>query len=415
MVGRAGLEREAMKQVTADGVDREQAVYYHHEVMTMMLLCDRFGAAAGQPLSKAFAARLERMAEYLCALMDCGGHVPMIGDADDAHLLPLAYPAPPTPYAGLLASSALRFRRADFKGKAGNLDAATKVLWGPTAIAEWQALGSPPSDRPRLSFPHGGYYLLGRNYGTFEEVRAVVDCGPLGYLSIAAHGHADALAFTLSAAGNEVLIDPGTYAYHTNARWRDYFRGTSAHNTVRVDGADQSVPGGNFMWLRHAEARCESFDSDEHADRFSGSHDGYRRLVDPVTHWRQIVFDKVAQRVTVTDMLRCAKSHQVEVFWHFAEDFRVRVSGGHVHADNGRVAVHMAVDGAALQPAVIRAQEDPPLGWVSRRFDEKQPCPTVRWSGTVGARQPWTTVIQLEVRTLAAAAAHQVQEIAGAP
>ena len=70
-----------------------------------------------------------------------------------------------------------------------------------------------------------------------REIRVVADAGPLGYRSIAAHGHADALSFSLSAAGLEFLIDPGTYAYHTQERWRNYFRGTSAHNTVRLDGA----------------------------------------------------------------------------------------------------------------------------------------------------------------------------------
>ena len=60
--------------------------------------------------------------------------------------------------------------------------------------------------------------------------------GPLGFTSIAAHGHADALAMVLSIGGDELFIDPGTYAYHTEQKWRDYFKGTSAHNTVRIDG-----------------------------------------------------------------------------------------------------------------------------------------------------------------------------------
>src|SRR5207245_173758 len=101
---------------------------------------------------------------------------------------------------------------------------------------------------PRLAFPAGGYYVLGSDLDQPAEVRVIADCGPLGYLSIAAHGHADALSFTLSIAGDEVLIDPGTYAYHTHSGWRAHFRGTAAHNTVRIDGVDQSVPAGNFLW-----------------------------------------------------------------------------------------------------------------------------------------------------------------------
>ena len=73
--------------------------------------------------------------------------------------------------------------------------------------------------------PEGGYYILGRDFETESEIRLIVDAGPLGYRAIAAHGHADALAFTLSVGGMEFLIDPGTYAYHTQGPWRQYFRG----------------------------------------------------------------------------------------------------------------------------------------------------------------------------------------------
>ena len=120
----------------------------------------------------------------------------------------------------------------------------------------------------------------------------MADAGPLGYRSIAAHGHADALSFTLSVGGEEFLIDPGTYAYHTQERWRRYFRGTAAHNTVRIDGLDQSVPGGNFMWLRHARSACSLWLSSTEQDSFEGWHDGYMRLEDPVKHRRLIELDK---------------------------------------------------------------------------------------------------------------------------
>ena len=74
------------------------------------------------------------------------------------------------------------------------------------------------------SFPQGGYWVMVYAGNTLDEVRVVADAGP-GYLSLAAHGHADALALVLSLGGRPVLIDPGTYAYHTQRRWRDYFAG----------------------------------------------------------------------------------------------------------------------------------------------------------------------------------------------
>jgi hypothetical protein len=42
------------------------------------------------------------------------------------------------------------------------------------------------------------------------------DAAPLGFLSIAAHGHADALSFILHVDGSPILVDPGMFTYHTH-------------------------------------------------------------------------------------------------------------------------------------------------------------------------------------------------------
>ena len=123
--------------------------------------------------------------------------------------------------------------------------------------------------------------MLGDRVGRPDEVLLVADAAPLGFLSIAAHGHADALSFVLSLGGVPVLVDPGTYCYHSDPTWREYFRGTAAHNTVRVDGLNQSEAVGPFMWSRKALSTLETFDVAGHPQRFVASHDGYRRLEDP--------------------------------------------------------------------------------------------------------------------------------------
>lgn len=62
------------------------------------------------------------------------------------------------------------------------------------------------SCRSGRSFTRAGYYILGEQFETPEEVRIAADAGALGYLSIAAHGHADALAFTLTLGGRPFLV-----------------------------------------------------------------------------------------------------------------------------------------------------------------------------------------------------------------
>ena len=185
----------------------------------------------------------------------------------------------------------------------------------------------------RRSFPHAGYYILGDGLETPEEVRIVADAGPLGYLSIAAHGHADALAFTLTVGGTPFLVDSGTFAYHTERAWRHYFRGTSAHNTVMVDGEDQSVFAGPFLWLQHAEATVEQFACSPGLQVLVARHEGYRRLRDPLVHrrtWRYDTVQRDARGLRRASLLRGRM--QREIFWHFAPQCQVSCENGRVVA-----------------------------------------------------------------------------------
>lgn len=379
----AELEAEALKQNGPDGVNREQAIYYQHSVADEMLLCVLAGRASGQPRSPAFLARLEKMLEFIAGLMNVAGELPMIGDADDALLAHWGRHPGWNPYRSLLASGAVLFGRADFKAKAGGFDDKSRWLLGAEGQQRYAALPPAAAADGPLAFAEGGYYVMGQALGTPQELQLVADAGPLGYLGIAAHGHADALALTLSVAGTAVLIDPGTYAYHTQKKWRDYFRGTSAHNTVRVDGQDQSESGGNFLWLRKAAARCDAWQIEGARQRWSASHDGYRRLADPVLHRRTIELPGAPGVIIVDDVLECAGSHAIEWFWHLAPECAAVVAEGAVRVRGPGFTLEIAMPGAAIVPQVVCGDEALPLGWIARRFDEKQAAPTIVWRETI--------------------------------
>ena len=262
------------------------------------------------------------MIDFLASMTSVAGALPMIGDADDGYVVKLAAEPGFSPHISQIVTGAVLFGREDLASKAGALDGKTATLLGVEAVrrlAQLRIRGR-HGFRPRLQFPESGYYLLGTAFETPDEVRLLVDSGPLGYLSIAAHGHADALSFVLSIGDREILVDPGTYAYHTEPSWRRYFRSTLAHNTVGIDGEDQSVQAGNFMWTHHAQARCIEFEAGTERQRFVGEHYGYQRLADPVAHRREIVHDARRQLIEVTDMLRCDGEHRARRSWHFAED-----------------------------------------------------------------------------------------------
>jgi hypothetical protein len=224
---------------------------------------------------------------------------------------------------------------------------------------------------------------MGTAFETPDEVRLLVDAGPLGYLSLAAHGHADALAFTLSIGDREILVDPGTYAYHTDPAWRRYFRSTPAHNTVTIDEQDQSVQAGNFMWTDHARARCIEFDTDPASQRFVGEHYGYERLEDPLVHRRVIDFDGTRQLIDVADLLRCAGEHRARRSWHFAEDCQVERHGSGVRVGAGRTQLVLEPLEDVERVEIHRAGTPNQGGWISRTFGAKQPTTTVVWHSRV--------------------------------
>jgi len=390
------LEREVRLQNAADGVNLEQAVAYQHFVLDLLILPLLAGRASRQWFSVAYESRIEAMLEYLASIMDSDGNVPMFGDSDDAVVVNFAQASALSPYRSLLGMGAILFQRDDFRAKAGALDDKARWLLGGDADAlfEKQSGARARLLPARQAFCKGGYYILGCDFETEGEIRLIVDAGPLGYRSIAAHGHADALALTLSLGGKEFLIDPGTYAYHTQRPWRAYFRGTSAHNTVAVDGRDQSESGGAFMWLQKARAGCNVWSTTAQQDLFEGWHDGYMRLPSPVMHRRRIVLDKLTRQILIEDTLHMTGEHDIALFFHFSERCQVdSVANGYRIKQGSKALVLKLPQRCSATSHVYVGSSSPICGWVSRRFDHKQPAPTVAWK----ARLAGEVVLRTEI------------------
>jgi hypothetical protein len=397
-VGKSILEREAEAQVAPDGVDREQSIAAQQFVLEALLACKLAGSAAGQRFSAAFDARIEAMLDVVASLMDHGGHLPMLGDADDSPLLRFSRDV--HPFKSLLATGAILYERGDFKLKAGALDEHTRWLV-PRAEERYGRISVEKTFLPpRQQFAHGGVYVLGAEFGTPKEIRLVADAGALGLGAGAARGHADALSFTLSVGGLEFLVDPGTYCYHTHPRWRSYFRGTAAHNTVRVDGADQSRQAGQFFWVRKARAGCSLWLSSARKDVFEGWHDGYMSLEDPVKHRRLIELDKKVRRLVVEDTLEMEEDHEVELFFHCSERCTVEAAQGGFLLSQENVSISLklpAVNGSTAEISI--GSVSPIAGWISRALDVREPAPTIVWR----ARLPGRAILRTELAVLAPA------------
>jgi hypothetical protein len=369
------LECQATLQFADDGVNREQAFSYHVFVSEFLMIAGISGQRSHDPFSTGYWGNLQRAVNFVRSIQNVDGSIPMVGDADDGAVFLLE------PGAGIDRHSlllALGNALADVKTQTPLPLTAQWLLADIECFFPFESMSQATS----WQFPHSGYYLFGGSFGEKNEVKGLVDCGSLGYLGIAAHGHADALSLSLSICGQACLVDPGTFSYRRELKWRDYFRGTSAHNTIRVDGLDQSISGGRFMWTRKANAHVERSPLSAEQFDFVGNHDGYLRLKDPVRHARSITFDNQAMLLTVNDTVAGSVEHEIEQFWHFAPDVQVdiRRDGLAARIEGKCFSIHADFAGVGLKLELIRGRENPPLGWYSNAYESKQPCSVIRIS-----------------------------------
>jgi Heparinase II/III-like protein/Heparinase II/III N-terminus len=158
--------------------------------------------------------------------------------------------------------------------------------------------------------------LLGESgYVRLDNDRLVLifDAAPLGPDYQPGHGHADALSFELSRGDRRILVNSGTSTYDAGPM-RAFERGTAAHNTVRIDGMDQSEMWASFRVARRARPFGLKTDQRSFAE---AAHDGYHRLGAKVTHRRRITLTN-DHNVMISDWLVGSGSHDVELFFHFA-------------------------------------------------------------------------------------------------
>ena len=361
-------------QVHADGVIKEQSDYYLRYLFDYGVLAKMAADYCNLSVPEKFLLTLQRMAEWLRAIMDDAGHVPMLGDEDGGQAIRLTE-SDENPYRSILATAAVLFDRRDFKAGANfdQLDEKSFWLLGLGGLEKYQKIANEKKRQSVVLFPEGGYTVV--DYDGEPQQHLVFDHGPVGFAPLAAHGHADALSFTLNVASRPMLIDSGTYLYLGAGKWRSYFRGTSAHNTVVVDGADQSEAIGIFQWGRKANARLQEMSDESDRIILVAEHDGYKRI--GVSHQRTIQFIKPDKWI-VKDVLSGKDLHRIDLYFHLAPCFYEMKNSDTVFCYFEEFSVLFAIrSDKAFTLDVIEGKESPMMGWHSTGFGVKQPNPVI--------------------------------------
>jgi hypothetical protein len=336
----AELHRNLLTDVRPDGVHREHSTHYHMLVLRSFLGARENARRYSLTFPAGFDAHLERACDFAMHSHRPDGSIPALSDSDTGT------------YVDLLALAADLFDRPDY-------------LYVVTSGAQ----GTPPKHR-NASFHGGGYFIQRspweKDGESFRDARFLVfDAGALGD---GGHGHYDLLNVEIAANGRPLVVDPGRYTYSEHGEnWRRWFKGTAAHNTVCVDGLDQTPyrcgkPKGETA-SGHLLERMSAPD----LDALCGV------AVSPAyeaRHARRVFF--IANEYwLIVDQLSGERPHRYDLRFHLAPEAwrQTRIES------NGTNSLVRA-PGLAL---VFDASRTPQLeaGWVAPAYGVKHPAPVV--------------------------------------
>jgi len=391
------LVRELRTQTFESGINRELASSYHLFVLELMLAAAIEGEASGHPLGVDAWEPVCRMTDALAAMIDGTGRPPRQGDGDDARGL-LLDAAEAEPVMPLLSVGATLFGARDWWPAAGDEDLRS-LLWR-QLIEGAPRIEGRPVERPNL-FDDAGIVVLRDDVDGEDEIWCRCDHGPHGFEPLTAHGHADALSVELRCGGVDILADPGTYTYQGEAEWRSYFKSTVGHNCLELDGIDQSVSGGAFMWMKTAQSELislEGLDSGETA-RWCAAHDGYGRLKTGARHLRTVTMHRGQRRLVVEDAIESEAGHACRLAFHLGPEVTCELQDDVARltwqSAAGPRSATMWLPGG-LRWDAIRGQNVPPLGWYSPCFGGKTPATTLIGVGEIQETTKLTAEIVIE-------------------
>ncbi len=376
------LQRELAKNTFPSGVNRELAFDYHGLVAELGLLAAAEADHAGRPLPDLTWRSLASMLDAIAAVLDCGFRAPRQGDSDDGRALVIASPET-NRWSALLALGQALLNAPEWWPAAQPGVASTLV----PALARRRPLTDRPRSRP-WHFDDAGVTIFRSEPTDGPEIWCRCDSGPHGFLSIAAHAHADALAIEVRHNGTDILTDPGTYCYGSDPDFRRYFRSTIGHNTLEVLGRDQSTSGGPTMWIRHAQSQLTGLESatEGASGRWVAEHYGYRTLDTPVTHRRTVQFDGRRRLIEIADDVDGQGSPPIRLAFHLGPAVDAELDGCNLtlrwQDRNGNDALATMTLPPSLSWSMICGASDPVLGWYSPAFGQKVPAIDVIGVGT---------------------------------
>ena len=317
---------EMERQVLADGVDYEGSIAYHRFVLEIFALFFSINREAGVEIPRHYWEYLSAMFDFARHYLKPDGTAPRIGDSDDGRLISFKS-RQADDHSYLMSIAAVLLKDEKFKL---SRDIDEEAIWWFGSTAREYFEGLPVIEPPKSkAFPES-QIIIQRH----EQLYAIIDCGDHGARGRGSHAHSDALSIEVFAFGRTFLRDPGTFVYTGSAHWRNRFRSTAYHNTVRIDDEDISQINASQLFLLgpNVRPRVISWESNDERDVLDAEHHGYHRLASPVTHRRVVTFDKREGHWTIEDSFTGEGRHRFEFLFNFDSGLEVTLEDNRASA-----------------------------------------------------------------------------------
>jgi hypothetical protein len=375
-VGRRVLLEQLPLHVPEGGVYFEQSTRYQYYTVEIYLHFAILASRNDDRLPDRVRESLAELLHFLVEVRRPDGTVPQIGDTDGGWLCPLLR-REVGDYRGLFSAAAVFLDDAQLAWAADSFTHEAFCLLGNDAAGRWSRLEPQPPPLRNLSVHGAGDYVIMRSSWADDAHHLIFDTGSFGCPYSGAHGHADLLAIQCSAFGENYLVDPGTGCYTAGSKWREHFRSTRAHSTVRVDGQDQAETRGPFAWVERPPAQLLGTDDHAGLQYAAAQHEAYHRLKDPVRHLRRIWLVDSALWLIVDDLVGTTR-HTIDLRFQFAP-LPVHIEAhGWVRAQGAASSLLMKTfSSTEVRSDVVSGALSPPAGWYSPNYGHRVPAPVL--------------------------------------
>ncbi|OPH50571.1 heparinase [Paenibacillus ferrarius] len=372
------LELCMVHQIDPDGVQCELTTHYHNGSIEMFGTPYLLGKVSGYPMPDGYANNLRKMGAFTHAMIRPDNGSTAAGDSD------------------LISSSkerlALLGAILEDESYISMGEVSSEMLWlvgrDRYEAFKQRQLSYTPLLPATVSFPQTGFYFM-----KDEQHYVFFDAASMG----GAHGHADALSLEWMWKRNLLFLDPGRYTYE-EGEWRRYFKSTRAHNTITVDGLDQTPYAASQEWGQPlAECVTNRWITGEEYDFIDASHNGYMRLEDPVLHRRWLLLGKKRNVMIIVDWLESAGVHAIEQRFQLPPSADVRIPDGG-YSDmlstivNYSSAVQMQMHWKTSRDQIGDFAVVSEQGWVSEIYGVKEETSTIVGKGTMTGNMGIVTV-----------------------